>query len=236
MSIFLVSPSFGINSCTAEHSEHSHCEIETTDVHTVTSSPEPFAIDSPLWFHTSLHTNEGSVPSTFSSCAVSYTVIVPDVTLAKIFHRETSNINDSLENLAQHIFMSPGSAYSLLPETNGLKVKSRTERWRLNTGLQILKSKVLGVYAYTYPLHLKVVLLLLFWGQKKKQTGGTLITILPLIWGPRVSILNGSELLAVWCVLWGLFAWQEWESAKDRPTVLKFMVTVRTDNAVPALG
>lgn len=169
MSIFLVSPSFGINSCTAEHSEHSHCEIETTDVHTVTSSPEPFAIDSPLWFHTSLHTNEGSVPSTFSSCAVSYTVIVPDVTLAKIFHRETSNINDSLENLAQHIFMSPGSAYSLLPETNGLKVKSRTERWRLNTGLQILKSKVLGVYAYTYPLHLKVVLLLLFWGQKKKN-------------------------------------------------------------------
>lgn len=75
----------------------------------------------------------------------------------------------TLENLAQHIFMSPGGAYSLLPETNGLKVKSRTERWRLNTGLQILKSKVLGVYAYTYPLHLKVVLLLLFWGQKKKN-------------------------------------------------------------------
>lgn len=26
-----------------------------------------------------------------------------------------------------------------------------------------------------------------------------------------------------------MFAWQEWESAKDGPTVLKFMVTVRTD-------
>lgn len=78
---------------------------------------------------------------------------------------------------------------------NGLKVKNRTDGWRLSTELQILKSKVLGMYGHTYLLPLEVVLFVL---ALRTKAGGKLMTILFLIWHPRVSVLNGSEyLLAV---------------------------------------
>lgn len=109
----------------------------------------------------SLDTNEDSVPSTFSSSAISYTVIVSGVTLVKKSHWKTSQINDLLENLAQHIFMHPGVAHFMLPEMNGLEVRNGTDGWKLSTRFQILISNVPKIYEDNFSTAFKGGLLLL---------------------------------------------------------------------------